>query len=125
MFFFSFAGSAQNPNDAKHMLMHRGKESLGTYDLFTQGGEMDLTARRLPCAHAFHTTCIDQWLLVSQRDKPRTCPMCKRNPVAIPCGKAGDNSMRVESLSQFNDFSFKADGGMLEPQHVVIVLAWM
>ena len=37
--------------------------------------------RKLPCGHFFHTECIDQWLLVRQRHRARTCPMCKRDPL--------------------------------------------
>ena len=30
------------------------------------------TVRILPCSHAFHAECVDQWL--KEKD---TCPMCK------------------------------------------------
>ena len=37
--------------------------------------------RRLPCGHLYHRECVDQWLLVRQRDRARTCPVCKRDPL--------------------------------------------
>jgi Ring finger domain len=50
---------------------HDGDEScvicLSTY----QPAEL---VKTLPCAHNFHRSCIDQWLVVD-----RSCPMCKRD----------------------------------------------
>jgi len=39
------------------------------------------TLRVLPCKHYFHQACIDNWF-AARRFLPRTCPVCKRNPVA-------------------------------------------
>ncbi|GAA5865951.1 hypothetical protein JCM3774_005535 [Rhodotorula dairenensis] len=42
--------------------------------------------RVLPCGHALHSTCLDEWLRVSGR-----CPICQR-PVEEPKGKKGRKS---------------------------------
>ena len=31
------------------------------------------SVRTLPCAHAFHAACVDEWLRAND-----SCPMCKR-----------------------------------------------
>mmetsp|Transcript_11311 Transcript_11311/g.21306 ORF Transcript_11311/g.21306 Transcript_11311/m.21306 type:complete len:345 (+) Transcript_11311:85-1119(+) len=37
--------------------------------------------RALPCRHYFHQACIDKWF-VANRFMPRSCPLCKADPVA-------------------------------------------
>ena len=39
-------------------------------------GESD-EVRVLTCRHYFHTKCIDQWLVVAQQSKSRSCPLCQ------------------------------------------------
>eukprot|EP00930_Biecheleria_cincta_P072891 TRINITY_DN60231_c0_g1_i1.p1 TRINITY_DN60231_c0_g1~~TRINITY_DN60231_c0_g1_i1.p1 ORF type:complete len:376 (+),score=50.94 TRINITY_DN60231_c0_g1_i1:106-1233(+) len=39
--------------------------------------------RVLPCSHFFHQACVDDWFS-ARSFLPRTCPLCKRNPVALP-----------------------------------------
>ena len=41
----------------------------------------DDEVRVLKCRHYFHTKCIDQWLVVSQKSKSRSCPLCNINPI--------------------------------------------
>eukprot|EP00931_Biecheleriopsis_adriatica_P083368 TRINITY_DN5695_c0_g1_i1.p1 TRINITY_DN5695_c0_g1~~TRINITY_DN5695_c0_g1_i1.p1 ORF type:complete len:385 (+),score=41.77 TRINITY_DN5695_c0_g1_i1:155-1309(+) len=36
--------------------------------------------RLLPCHHFFHQACIDSWFS-ARRFMPRSCPLCKRNPI--------------------------------------------
>eukprot|EP00440_Ansanella_granifera_P056160 gb/GFBE01060869.1/.p1 GENE.gb/GFBE01060869.1/~~gb/GFBE01060869.1/.p1 ORF type:complete len:395 (+),score=62.54 gb/GFBE01060869.1/:1-1185(+) len=36
--------------------------------------------RVLPCHHFFHQACIDNWFS-ARRFVPRTCPLCKQNPI--------------------------------------------
>ena len=45
-----------------------------------QDGE--LVKRLPPCAHLFHTQCIDRWLINGQRHKKRRCPLCNTDPFA-------------------------------------------
>ena len=42
----------------------------------------DERIRQLPCLHLFHARCIDHWLQVSLKYQPRTCPLCKADPLA-------------------------------------------
>lgn len=37
--------------------------------------------RLLPCQHYYHTGCIDNWF-AARRFLPRSCPQCRRNPLA-------------------------------------------
>jgi len=46
-------------------------------ELFVEADEV----RVLRCRHYFHTKCIDQWLVVTQKSKPRSCPLCQVNPI--------------------------------------------
>jgi len=39
--------------------------------------------RQLACGHMFHPKCVDQWLQVTQQYKPRSCPICKADPVKL------------------------------------------
>ncbi|XP_042903433.1 E3 ubiquitin-protein ligase RNF13 isoform X2 [Parasteatoda tepidariorum] len=64
---------------------------------FTKGDQYDVCAicledynegdklRILPCSHAYHTKCIDPWLMHNRRN----CPLCKRK---ITFGDSGDDS---------------------------------
>lgn len=49
--------------------------------------------RLLPCDHIFHRECVDKWF-ASRRYMPRSCPLCKRNPVlgVSSCLAAGSES---------------------------------
>ena len=58
-------------------------------ELFAPGALL----RVMPCSHAFHAPCIDQWLLRSQEEERNSgrripsCPMCKAglpSPTAAP-----------------------------------------
>ena len=35
----------------------------------------------LRCKHYFHSSCIDQWFIVGQQSKARSCPVCAARPV--------------------------------------------
>ena len=37
--------------------------------------------RTLPCLHHYHAKCIDRWLIDTQRGVPRSCPLCKSDPL--------------------------------------------
>jgi len=37
--------------------------------------------RVLPCGHFFHEACVDSWF-AAKRFMPRSCPLCKKNPLA-------------------------------------------
>ena len=46
-------------------------------ELFVETDEV----RVLKCKHYFHTKCIDQWLVETQRSKSRSCPLCQICPI--------------------------------------------
>lgn len=46
-------------------------------ELFAESDEV----RVLKCRHYFHTKCIDQWLVVGQSLKSRSCPLCQHSPI--------------------------------------------
>ena len=41
----------------------------------------DDEVRQLKCKHYFHKECADQWLVVQQKSKNRSCPICQSNPI--------------------------------------------
>jgi len=56
--------------------------------------EEDDELRLLPCKHAFHKGCVDAWF-AARRYMPRSCPLCKRNPIpaeAVASGGGGRNA---------------------------------
>jgi len=55
--------------------------------------------KTLPCRHAFHQACIDQWLLDKGRQRARAgesvrglaaCPLCKVVPITVPVAAGGE-----------------------------------
>ncbi|CAK9053377.1 unnamed protein product [Durusdinium trenchii] len=49
-------------------------------------GDEDML-RVLPCGHYFHQACIDKWFFAN-RFIPRSCPLCKRDPVLMILSRA-------------------------------------
>lgn len=54
-----------------------GEECAMCMETFAEEEEV----RVLKCAHYFHTKCIDEWLVVGQRSKSRSCPLCQHSPI--------------------------------------------
>jgi len=73
--------------------------------------------RVLPCSHYFHTACIDSWFAF-RRFMPRSCPQCRRNPIATVSataeefgdgGRAGSAQQQQQQQQQQNTDIVVAD----------------
>ena len=79
-------------------------------------GEM---VRTLPsCGHAYHSKCIDRWLLDGQAHQRRRCPLCNTDPVetvAITCppGVVPGDQIRVHHHA---DYDVTVPSGVLPGQ---------
>jgi len=82
----------------------------------------DDMVRVLPCRHFFHQACVDDWFS-ARSFLPRTCPLCKRNPVAaqtlpgaVVGGDATAESVRqTESRPEGRIGDFAVEDGMPFP----------
>ena len=80
-------------------------------------GEM---VRTLPsCGHAYHSKCIDRWLLDGQAHQRRRCPLCNADPVetvAITCppGVLPGDQIRVH---HHGDYDVTVPHGV-QPGHI-------
>lgn len=51
--------------------------------------------RVLPCRHAEHAECMDQWLTIN-----KACPLCQAEVTCVACPPAADVSAALEAVPE-------------------------
>eukprot|EP01060_Flectonema_neradi_P025150 TRINITY_DN3398_c0_g1_i2.p1 TRINITY_DN3398_c0_g1~~TRINITY_DN3398_c0_g1_i2.p1 ORF type:complete len:177 (+),score=20.20 TRINITY_DN3398_c0_g1_i2:28-558(+) len=72
-----------------------GQSDSTTCPICVDSFSKDCEVRMLPCLHAFHSSCIDPWLL-----KNPHCPTCRKNPSEL--NRQGKHLLDTHSLRRFS-----------------------
>jgi hypothetical protein len=68
--------------------------------------------RTLSCGHWFHRDCIDRWLIDEQTHKLRSCPLCKRDPLALALDGASDEAPCEQEPTDKETIDAEAGAGL-------------
>lgn len=57
-------------------------EATGVCSVCMEGFQSGLGGKQVPCGHAFHASCIENWLSLQN-----TCPLCRFSVCAVAAGQ--------------------------------------
>ncbi|CAG7717513.1 unnamed protein product [Allacma fusca] len=85
--------------------------------------EMTGGAKKLPCNHIFHVSCLRSWF-----QRQQTCPTCRLNVLRVPVPPAAAQPQQRNNIPPFNQFQvygqFRVPGGVPQGQGPYDIPVW-
>lgn len=111
----SDADQADNCEEGTCRETEETEECCLCLDPYTEEDEV----RVLPCEHYFHKVCVDRWFS-SRRYMPRSCPKCRRNPVAGDGGQVAKINRTLVSEGDAGEAGDARDDDMRNREDAVV-----